>query len=608
MAMPGAQDLTGRTTGSNGDDFLAQAGSLLRALRRSRGRRSLAFLAAGLVGVICANALAQIRLNIWQGSFFDAIEQRSLATFGEQLLVFAVIVGVLLVLTVSQTWLHEMMKVRLRDWLSRDLLDEWLSPRRAHQLKFAGAIGVNPDQRLQEDVRHLTELSADLGVGLLQATLLLVSFVGVLWMLSVQVVFTYEGRSFFVPGYMVWCALAYALAGSWLTWRVGQPLIALNAERYGREAAFRFALVRASECAEGIALYGGEPGERLILGELLARVVAIMRALAMRLARLTWVTSGYGWVAIVVPILVAAPGYFGGTLSLGGLMMVVGAFYQVQQSLRWFVDNFSRIADWRATLLRVATFREALLRLDSPNVALGRLEVVEHPAGHFVLDHVAVFLTDGQAVLDEPLVQVRPGERVQIVGGAGTGKSMLFRAVAGLWPWGSGSIRMPPRKDVMFVPQGPYLPLGTLRSTVAYPADAGRFGDAELTAALEQVGLGRLVPALDQDIRWDRELSADEQQRLAFARLLLHAPRWAFLDEALDAVDDVQRGELLELLVRRVPDIAVVSMSRMPVPGSFFGRTCRLNRQASAPRAELYARRRPGRTGRLVAADRHPPA
>ena len=288
---------------------------------------------------------------------------------------FAVIAGGLLVLVVAQTWLQEMIKVRLREWLTYDLLDEWLAPKRAYLLSFAGQIGVNPDQRIQQDAQHLTDLTTTLAIGLLQSTLLLVSFVGVLWVLSDQVVFDIGARRVAIPGYMVWCALAYSLGGSLLAWRIGRPLVSLNAERYAREADLRSALVRVDEHADGIALHGGEADERRLLDEPVQRVVTIMAQLAGGLARLTWITSGYGWFALVVPIVVAAPGYFQGELTFGALMMVVGAFNQVQTSLRWFVDNLAQIADWRATLLRIVTFRDALPAVETIGEEAGRIEV-----------------------------------------------------------------------------------------------------------------------------------------------------------------------------------------------------------------------------------------
>ncbi len=277
-------------------------------------------------------------------------------------MVFGVIAGSLLILNVTQAWLREMSKLKLREGLTRDLFDQWLVPRRAFRLAGAGEIGVNPDQRIHEDARHLVDLSTDLGIGLLQATLLLGSFITVLWAASDGVTFTIAGAKFALPGYMVWLALIYAGIASFGSWRVGRPLIALNAERYAREADLRFGLVRVNERTEAIALYGGETDEKDYLNREFNQVLLMMRRLVSAITRLTWVTAGYGWFAIVAPFIVAAPGYFAGDMSLGGLMMAAGAFNQVQQALRWFVDNFSLIADWRATLLRVASFRLALDR------------------------------------------------------------------------------------------------------------------------------------------------------------------------------------------------------------------------------------------------------
>jgi vitamin B12/bleomycin/antimicrobial peptide transport system ATP-binding/permease protein len=564
--------------GTPGKGAVAQLGTLLRALGASSERRHLVLLTSGIVAVLCATAVGQIRLNAWQGSFYDALEKRDLHAFAHQVVVFIVIVSVLLVLAVSQTWLHEMTKVRLREWLTHDLLDEWLAPKRAYRLQFAGAIGVNPDQRMQEDARHLTELSAGLGVGFLQSSLLLVSFLGVLWVLSANVVFVVGGHSFSIPGYMVWCALAFALAGSWLSWRVGRPLIQLNYDRYSYEADLRFALVRDSEHAEGIALYGGEPDERRLLEGIVDRLIGIMRQLANGLARLTWITSGYGWLALVAPIIVAAPGYFGGSLSFGGLMMVVGAFFQVQQSLRWFVDNFAGIADWRATLSRIVNFRDALLSVEDLHRDVPRIEIIDHPAGKLALDDVTLFLPVGEAALDATHIEVSPGERILIVGGPGTGKTALVLALAGLWPWGSGTIRMPPRASTLFMRERPYLPLGTLRCAIAYPAQPGHLDKEATCSALQRVGLDYLASSLDRDARWDRTLSLDEQQRLAFARLLLHAPRWVFLDDALSALDVGPRQALMSVFNGPLSGAAVISTSRTPEQDHFYNRVFALHR------------------------------
>ena len=565
------------------DSVVGQLRTLLRALAGSRYRGQLGLLALGVVVVICANAAGQIRLNTWQGAFYEAIEQRDMPGFITQLMVFAVIAGALLVLVVSQTWLRAMMNVRLREWLTHDLLDQWLVRKRIYLLGFAGEIGVNPDQRIQQDAQHLTDLTTILAIGLVQSTLLLASFTGVLWLLSEQVVFDFGNGPVTIPGYMVWCALAYSLGGSLLAWHIGRPLVPLNAERYAREAELRIALVRINERADGIVLHGGEADERRLLDEPVGGVVNMMARLAGALARLTWITSGYGWLAMVVPIVVAAPGYFDGDLSFGTLMVVVGAFNQVQSSLRWFVDNLPQIADWRATLLRVVAFRDALATVDTIGADTGRIEVVDSPSGKLELDDLELALPETCATLDQSHVEVNPGERIQILGKAASGKSTLFRALAGMWPWGGGTLRLPPRETMTFMPQRPYLPLGTLRDAVSYPAEPGHFDEPAVVAALERVDLGHLVPSLDRTDRWDRQLPLEEQQRLAVARLLLHAPRWVVLDDAISALGDSHRRLVLGLCDRELLGVTLIRLGRDSVLDSFWTRTLYIIERPGGP-------------------------
>ncbi len=555
------------------DSVIAQLRTGLRALAGSPRRRQLGFLALGVVVVICANAGGQIRLNIWQRDFYQAIEQRHMAAFVTQLMVFAVIAGGLLVLVVSQTWLQAMVNVRLREWATHDLLDQWLMRKRVYLLGFAGEIGVNPDQRIQQDAQQLTQLTTILAVGLLQSALLLIGFTGVLWLLSEQVVFDFGNGPVTIPGYMVWCALAYSAGGSLLAWHVGRPLVPLNAERYAREADLRIALVRINEHADGIVLHDGEADERRLLNKPVDNVVTMMTRLAGALARLTWITSGYGWLALVVPIVVAAPGYFSGQMSFGTLMMVVGAFNQVQSSLRWFVDNLPQIADWRATLLRVVSFRDALATVDTIGADTGRIEVIDSPSEKLELEDLELALPEACATLDQSQVEISPGERIQILGDAASGKSTLFRALAGMWPWGGGTLRLPPRETMTFMPQRPYLPLGTLRAAVCYPAEQGRFDEAAVVAALERVDLGHLVPSLDRTDRWDQQLPLDEQQRLAVARLLLHAPRWVVLDDAISALGDSHRRRVLSFCDRELVGITLIRIGREAVLNGFWSRT-----------------------------------
>lgn len=567
-------DLSGAVDAS----ALRQLLSLLRVLGASRHRRRVGLLAAGIVVVIGANMLGQIRLNVWQGAFYDALEQKNLDAFVTQLIVFLFIVAGLLTLVVTETWLRELLEVRLREWLTHDLINEWLVPKRAYFLAFAGDIGANPDQRMQADCQRLTEFSADLGIGLLRSALLLMSFVGVLWWLSDQVLFAVGHDRFTIPGYLVWCALAYALSGSWLTWRMGRPLIGLNAERYAREAELRFALVRVNEHAEGIALHGGEADERDSLDKPIEGVVEITRQLAYKLARLTWITSGYGWLALVVPILVAAPGYFQDSLSFGELMMVVGAFNHVQAALRWFVDNFSRIADWRATLLRVVNFRETLPAIENVGEDASHLQVVEGQSDICRLDGLEVTLMDGRVVLEETVAEIGAGDRLLVVGEPGSGKSTFFRALAGLWPWGSGTIHVPSRTTTMFMPQRPYLPLGTLRDVVTYPNASSEFDEVDVRAALERVALDHLVNSLDRDERWDKGLSLDEQQRLAFARLLLHAPQCVLLDDAMGALNEEHRRTMLSIFDQELAGATMINIGRETANDGFYDQVLHLLR------------------------------
>jgi putative ATP-binding cassette transporter len=552
---------------------------LLRALGATpRHRLRLGGLAFGLVVVVCAVAFGQIKLNAWNGAFYDLLARRSFSDLDTELGIFLIIASGLLLLVVAQTWLQETIKIRLREWLTHDLLDNWLRPKRPYLLAHAGEVGVNPDQYVQADARQLAELTATLGFGLLQSSLLLGSFAGVLWVLSGQVVFALDAQKFTIPGYMVWCALLYALAGSWLAWVVGRPLIRLNAERYAREADLRFALVRIHESAEAIALHGGETDERRTMNGTMGNVVYLGRQLANGVARLTWVTSGYGWLGLVVPVLVALPAYIFGDLTLGGLMMAVGAFNQVQNALRWFVDNVHNIADWRATLLRVMRFREGLLSLSEDADEPEQIAVEQHPYGKLAFENFSIVLPDGRVALDGPLIEVDGGERVLITGCPESSKSQLLRAVAGLWSQGTGAILLPPAEAVMFLPPRPYLPITTLRAVVAYPARADGFDDDAVRAALKRVGLERLLARLGDTERWDKVLSADEQQRLSLARLVLQAPAWVFFEDTTPCANEEHCRLVRSIFANELSGATVIAIGSSPALKGFYTRTLRLRR------------------------------
>jgi vitamin B12/bleomycin/antimicrobial peptide transport system ATP-binding/permease protein len=543
--------------------LVPQLRMILRALGNSPVGRALLVLAGAIFLIVLATAYAQIRLNRWNKPFFDALSRRDVRDFLFQLGVFFLIVSALLVLNVAQRWLVETLKVKLREGLVHDLLKDWLMPRRAFWLANAGPMGVNPDQRIHEDARKLCELSADLGSGLLQAAILFTSFAGVLWVLSSSFTFRIAHRDYAIPGFMLWAAVLYAGAGSLLSYWVGGNLINRNAERYAREADLRFSLVRINEHLDGISLAGGEEDERRRVEMHLTSVLAATRRLVTGLTNLTWITAGFGWITTVAPILVAAPLYFSGKITFGGLMMAAAAFTQAQSSLRWFVDNFSTIADWRATLLRVASFRQALTTAAVVRDFDSSISYGEAAAGTMTIDDLEVASAVGGDMLKERSVVVRAGERVLIVGAPGTSKTLLFRALAGLWPWGSGRITRPKDEPVFFLPRGtPYLPRGTLREVLAYPHKVNSFPEDAYAHALARLGVERLAPLLDVTRRWDRDLSQDEQLGLAFARIQLQAPPWVLIDDALGSLDDEALDRVIDVFNHELARTSVIHIGR----------------------------------------------
>jgi putative ATP-binding cassette transporter len=535
-------------------------------------------LGLALLAVISATAFGQIKLNAWNQPFYDAVARKDLREFFNQLMVFGVIAGALLLLNVAQAWLNLASKIKLRESLVCDLFEQWLKPRRAFRLMDVRDVGANPDQRIHEDARHLTELSADLGIGLLQSSLLLWLFIAVLWSLSENIPLYISGRSLTIPGYMVWCALVYSGAASLLSWLIGHPLVQLNAARYAQEAELRYALVHLSEHVDSISLYGGEEDEKQhLMGELNA-VLRITWQIANATTRLTWITAGYGWSTIIAPILIAAPGYFSGHLSFGALMMAVGAFGQVQQSLRWFIDNFSTIADWRATLLRIASFRTAILAMDRVGATEHQIDFVNTSGSTFSFEDLQVATPNGCAMLSEQHIEVAQGERVLIAGAQGIGKTIFFRAIAGLWPWGSGRILLPSAQSVMFISSQPYVPLGTFRSAMAYPSPETAFKDEEIVTALQSSGLHRLSSELDKIARWERELTPEEQQCLVLARVLLHRPRFLVTDGNFDVFDKDLRELVIKLFADGLRGTAVINIGRQETDKSYFTRVLHLTK------------------------------
>jgi putative ATP-binding cassette transporter len=549
----------------------------------SGDRKRLATLAVGIFIVIAATAHMQVRLNAWNQPFYDAVTRKDVPEFIAQLGVFAVLAVILLTLNVTQVWLNQTTKLALRKSLAHDMVGQWLEPLRAFRLANAGSIGANPDQRMSADAQHLADLVTDLLIGLLQSTLLLLSFIGVLWFLSQDMFLPLGGRHIQVPGYLVWCALLYAGAASFLSWRVGRPLITLNAERYAREADLRFALVRVNEDIEGITIYGGEAGEKQVLDRVFDSVLQVARRIVGAVTRLTWVTSGYGWFTLVAPILVAAPSYLSGKMTFGQLMVVVGAFNQVQTCLRWFVDNFSMLADWRATRRRVASFQRAVVTMDGLGRSVDRINL-EETQGHSIrIDDLSIAGTDSAIRLSEAHVEMEPGDRTLIVGEHGAAGTFLLNAIIGIWPWGRGRITRPPREAMMFLPARAYVPPGTLRAAVAYPRAAAAYDEAVIARALADVGLQHLQPLLGTTDRWDRRLTENEKQSVAFARVCLQRPQWLVVNGAFDALDPTSRARIEALFAGPLSDVGLIDIGQDSAQNGFFKRKLHLLVDTAGP-------------------------
>lgn len=546
--------------------FGGQLRMMAGAFWSSQVRNKVLLLIVGLLTIILTTVYAQYRLNYWNTPFYNALEQRDLDGFFEQLKVFFIIAGSLLVLNVIQAWLNQMTALFMREGLTRDLVDQWMHPRRALRLASLGKIGVNPDQRLHEDARNLAELTTTLAIGLVNATILLASFIGVLWVLSADFAFTFNGQQIAIPGYMVWAALLYAGSASMLSNYVGRKLPTLNTQRYSQEAELRFTLMRTNENMLAITLTNGEDSERRRIQQAISEVLTIIRRLAFAYTNLTWVSAGFGWLTTIAPILIAAPVYFSGGLSFGGLMMAVGAFNQVNTALRWYIDNFRPIADWKAALYRVSVFRRALIDLDNEHAEPETLTVEQDEAEQLILKDLLLSPRPNSPGGDRGLrldgeYVILPGERIMVNGDPRANRRLLFQAIAGLWPWGKGTIRLPKSGSMLLVPQKGFFPDATLGEVLTYPMPVATYTSDAMSNALEAVGLHRLTEKLSARERWERVLQEDDQMRLRIANALLVKPRWIVLDDAFEALETETQSELLAIL-NTMSETAIIYVGR----------------------------------------------
>jgi putative ATP-binding cassette transporter len=552
--------------------FLKDVWLLIRPYFHSEERRSAWLL---LVAVVALNLLLvglDVMLNFWNGAFYNSLQDRDWAAFVDLQFFyhrtpqgffgimpgFAEIAVVYIFAAVYRTYLNQWLQIRWRRWMTRRFVDAWLTDHAYYHISLTASANRsgtdNPDQRIADDIRNFVADTLTLGLDLLSNVVSLISFVVVLWSLSGPMVLW----GIRIPGYMVWVALLYAALGTWLTHMVGSPLALLNFQQQRYEADFRFGLVRLRENAEGVALYAGEGEELRGLRYRFARVIDNWWRIMQRTKLLNTLVSGYSQVAIVFPIIVAAPRYFAGQMELGGLTRTAGAFGQVQTAMSWFVSSYASLATWRAEVERLATFHRAVLAAQAGMQAKPELRSTKSKDLH--LDDLTISLPGGKVLIANLDLTFRRLESTVISGKSGSGKSTLFRAIAGIWPFGSGGIERPEGR-YLFLPPRSYFPLGTLRFVVAYPNAQIATEGASIIDALQQAGLAHLIGRLDEEANWTQQLSSGEQQRLAIARALLTRPDWLFLDEATASLDPEGEAELYATVKQRLPETTVISIA-----------------------------------------------
>ncbi|MQT14104.1 ABC transporter ATP-binding protein/permease [Segnochrobactrum spirostomi] len=540
-------------------------------------------MAAIVIAATFADVAIDVRLSYFNNSWYDAIQQHDARAFWSLLLtVFLFWAMIAIVIAIYRYALESYLRIRWRRWLTHRYVGTWLADGTPYRMMIARTATDNPDQRIADDIDQFVQTTQSLTLGLLSAVSNLASFSVVLWILSRN--FTLPGTEMRMPGFLLWGALIYTVLATWITHRVGRPLIRLNFAQQRYEADFRFSLARLREYAEQIGLLKGEQAELSNLQQRFGGIVDNYYAIIARMKRLIIVTAGYSQVNAVVPYVLVAPYYFAGKILLGGMTQTADAFSRVQETMSFFIDSYTTLAAYQAVLDRMQTFEDGIARANRASGDAATIRIAPQAAAPIMPDappdtETAVVVRDltlrmpeGTPILSIPALTFRGGERTLVMGPSGAGKSTLFRAVAGVWPFGEGVIEVPGGASVLLLPQRPYLPMGPLRRAIAYPAAPDAFGDGAIAEALSAVGLADLVDQIDVEASWTMILSLGEQQRLALARVILAKPDWLFLDEATSALDEPAENALYTLVTARLPGTTVVSIGHRSTLAAFHDR------------------------------------
>jgi len=550
----------------------------------SEDRLAGRILLAAVIAIELSLTGINVMINHWQNRFYNALQAYDWDSFVTELLTFPMLAGAYVVLAVYQLYLQQWLQIRCRAWLTTRYVDHWLTGANHYRMQLLGDAADNPDQRITDDIRLFVEQGLTIGLRVLGAFVSLCSFVVILWVLSGDAPLRLFGYEIAIPGYLVLGALIYAIAGTTLAHLIGRRLIKLNFLQQRYEADFRFNLVRARENSEQIALLRGESAERQRLQERFGFVIANWHLIMSRTKLLTMLTTSYGQMSAVIPYVLVSPGYFAGRLQLGGLMQTVQAFDRVREALSIFVDVYRNLAEWRAVVDRLNGFDAAIAQAQATAIAQPAIEVTTRDGPRIEIDDLLVRLPQGAPLVAADDILIGAGDRMLVTGPTGSGKSTLFRAIAGIWPFGRGSVAVPKHARVMMLPQRPYFPVATLATAVTYPAAAGTFSRARLAEAISAVGLPALAERLDEEAHWNRMLSQGEQQRIGIARAILQAPDFLFLDEATAALDERAEAELYRLIGERLPGVIIISIGHRATLDAFHDRHLALVRDEGVSR------------------------
>lgn len=532
---------------------------LMKSYWKSKEKWRARGLLAGVIALSLGQVYMLVMLNQWNNVFYNALQERDFEVFWPLIGQFSLIAFGYIIMAVYAIYVKQILEIKWRTWMTSRYLDEWMHSQTYYRLQVLGGDGVdNPDQRISDDIGMFVNLTLSLFIGLLKQVSTLVAFVVILWQLSGALDIPVGDTVLSVPGYMVFVTLIYSVVGTWLAHKVGRSLIGLNYDQQRYEADFRFSMVRVRENSESIAFYGGEGPEMQNFQERFGMVIRNFWALMKRTKLLNFYVNGYAQLAVIVPILMSAPKYFSGDMQLGGFIQTLSAFGRVQDALSYFVEAYDTIAQYVAVIRRLGGFTGHMEDAENMQASFGFAS--RDDINGLVLQDVQVELPDGRRLFEGLSLAVPAGKYLLVSGNSGCGKSTLLRALAGIWPYGCGNVSLPSGWRSMFLPQRPYLPLGSLRRAIYYPQPVPENESADLRELLERFGIGRLADRLDEVDDWSRILSLGEQQRLAFIRILLFRPDIVFLDESTSAMDEQREAEAYDILKELLPEMAVISV------------------------------------------------